>query len=481
MGDYWQYLLDSLPLPGALVQEGVVRFLNRQAQDLTGYISGSSWNLPTSGEVALGTSYFSLLPQENEAGTLIILQPNDQLQSAEERCRHQTIGYREQSELARYHTKLESMLEERTWELNRLNSLLRQEVNQRKRLEKDITQFFNMSRDIFIIADYDGQLLTANASLQQVMGFSLPDFKLQRLRSLCHPEDAQHFTDTLRWGLATGEPIEGQVTRFKDVHDVWRWLDWVAVPMVSERLIYVVARDFTARKELETEMAHLERLSLIGQIAAGIGHEIRNPLTTVRGALQLLEWTAHENTAQYLQITLRELDRAVKIITEFLSLSKSQSRRIVQDLNQILSELMLLVGADARTGGKAVEFIPGDIPMLELDEGEIRQLVLNLAHNGLEAMEEGGLLKVTTFRQGEDVFIEVHNNGAQIPPEIMKKVGTPFFTTKEKGTGLGLAVCHSIARRHNARLTWFSEESGTTFILRFINAAKAGDTLTAPA
>lgn len=116
---------------------------------------------------------------------------------------------------------------------------------------------------------------------------------------------------------------------------------------------------------------------------------------------------------------------------------------------------------------KEVKVELGEIPDLPLNEKEIRQLILNLVRNGLEAMNQGGYLLIKTFKSGEKVFLAVQDQGEGIDGDVLKKLGTPFFTTKDTGTGLGLAVCYNIAARHNASIEVETSPTGTTFYVQF--------------
>jgi len=230
-----------------------------------------------------------------------------------------------------------------------------------------------------------------------------------------------------------------------------------------------VITDISERKRYERELARLDRLNLIGEMAAGIGHEVRNPMTTVRGFLQLLG--KKEQCAQYTEqfnLMIDELDRANSIITEFLSLAKNKAIHLkVQNLNPIIENLFPLIRADAMVSDKHVNLDLDDIPALPLDEREIRQLVLNLVRNGLEAMSPGGNLTIRSSTDSKEVVLSVQDQGKGIEPDVLEKIGTPFFTTKDNGTGLGLAVCYSIAARHNAVINIEPSLMGTTFFVMF--------------
>jgi len=227
--------------------------------------------------------------------------------------------------------------------------------------------------------------------------------------------------------------------------------------------------DVTEQKRIQEEMAKLDRLNLVGQLAAGIAHEIRNPMTTVRGFLQLLgekpEFSARKPT---FALMLSEIDRANLIITEFLSLAQTKQTELKsQNLNDIVSYLYPLLEADSFTQNKQISFIPREIPNLKLNRKEISQLVLNLTRNGLEAMAKDGSLTIKSYLQDGKVVLEFTDEGCGISPENLNKLGTPFFTTKDTGTGLGLASCYKIAEAHNAKVCVNSGPSGTTFCVLF--------------
>lgn len=230
-----------------------------------------------------------------------------------------------------------------------------------------------------------------------------------------------------------------------------------------------VITDISERKRFEKELARLDRLNLVGEMAAGIGHEVRNPMTTVRGFLQL--YRKKDSFIQYKEIfdlMIDELDRANSIITEFLSLAKNKVVNLtLQDLNTILTNLSPLIQADAIQFDKYINLQLEEIPELPLDEKEIRQLILNLVRNGLEAMSSGGNLAIRTYIEGQEMVLSVQDQGKGIEPDILEKIGTPFFTTKDSGTGLGLAVCYGIAARHNAVINIKTSPKGTTFLVMF--------------
>lgn len=231
-----------------------------------------------------------------------------------------------------------------------------------------------------------------------------------------------------------------------------------------------VIADISERKYLENELLRMDRLNLIGQMAAGIAHEIRNPMTTVRGFLQIfMRRPEYANIQSQLELMVSELDRANGIITEYLAMARNKPIDLsMHSLNDIIISLLPLLEADALLQQKGIVVeLTDDIPQALLDIQEIRQLILNLVRNGLEAMLQGGNLTIGTMMESSRVVLFIRDRGRGIPPEVMAKLGTPFLTTKDNGTGLGLPICYSIAHRHNAQIGVKTGDSGTTFSVKF--------------
>lgn len=247
----------------------------------------------------------------------------------------------------------------------------------------------------------------------------------------------------------------------------------------GSRLVIKTLYDITERKRAErelsrlhVEMSHLERMNLVGQMAAGIAHEIRNPMTIVRGYLQLLgtrpEFFSQKST---FDLMIKELDRANIIISDFLSITKESPAKLnYQNIDEIMQHLYPLLEADAYSQKKQILYQAGETPNILMNPDEISQLVLNLCRNGLEAMEAGGTITIRTYLENEKVVLSIEDEGEGIKTEYMERIGTPFFTTKENGTGLGLSTCYNIADRNNAAIDFKCSPSGTTFFVRFLSA-----------
>ena len=165
---------------------------------------------------------------------------------------------------------------------------------------------------------------------------------------------------------------------------------------------------------------------------------------------------------------IEELDRANSIITEYLSLSKNTpTSPKLTNLNSIIEALAPLINADALKKGRQLKLNLVQLSDQMLHEIEIRQLILNLCNNGLEAMSVGGVLTLSTFEEKDYIVLAVQDEGEGIDPLIQEKLGTPFFTTKDNGTGLGLTICYNIASKHNAKIKVKTSHDGTIFYVKF--------------
>jgi PAS domain S-box-containing protein len=238
---------------------------------------------------------------------------------------------------------------------------------------------------------------------------------------------------------------------------------------VNPVFFVIIGRDITKRKQLEQEIARLDRLKLMGEIAGGIAHEIRNPMAVVRGSLQLLQ--LNKGFGYYKKrftTMIEELDRANGIITEFLSLTKSAPTELKQEnINDIISDLVPLIEAGAAENGVTLALDLLHTSELDLDEKQIKQMILNLVRNGIEAMPGRGELTIRTRPKRDRIVLSIKDRGNGIPPEVLEKLGKPFVTTKEKGTGLGLPVCYRIAESHNAKIEIKTGKRGTTIMVSF--------------
>ncbi len=349
----------------------------------------------------------------------------------------------------------------------RLYARVESELHERKQIEDVLrekeqyldTLFDSMSAGILVINQRNSRIMDVNAEGCRIIGAEREQVLGQR---------SSLFIENIA-GADKGNNVSE--SELKTVSGTQIPILQTAIPVVinENQCLLINFLDISDKKRLEKELARFDRLNLVGEMAASIGHEVRNPMTTVRGYLQWLSGKKdYQSLVKYFDLMIEELDRANAIITEFLSLAKNKTVDLkCGNLNDILQLLRPLMESDALREGKNVSLEMGDVDELLLDEKEIRQLILNLFRNAMEAMEPGKSTLLRTFAQGEGVVLEVRDQGRGIPQNIMDQLGTPFFTTKENGVGLGLSVCYSIAVRHKATIEVDTSESGTIFRVRF--------------
>ena len=230
----------------------------------------------------------------------------------------------------------------------------------------------------------------------------------------------------------------------------------------------LLTQEISDRQRAEIEMARLDRLNLIGEMAASISHEVRNPMTTVKGFLQLLMHKQEPREKELFDLMIEELDRANSILSEFLSISRTKPTLLeCHNINDIVTSTLPLFQADANNNNQFLTIELGKVPNFKINTQEIRQLLLNLVRNGFEAMPSGGQLRIRTFYSNDEVVLSVSDEGKGMEQYILEKLGTPFFTTKDNGTGLGLAVCYGIVSRHSGNISVESSPRGTTFSVYF--------------
>ncbi|MCX5779975.1 MAG: PAS domain-containing protein [Firmicutes bacterium] len=363
--------------------------------------------------------------------------------------------------LQRSHEELETRISERTAELNESNQKLRLgEERFKLALANSNTIVFNQNEDLRYTWVHN-----------PIFGYTVEDLIGRTDEELFPLEDHSHLTEikkrVLQTGMGLREEVRTMVQGEVSYRDIFVYPVFDAAGVVVG--ISCVSNDITHQKQIEREMARLDRLNLVGEMAASIGHEIRNPMTVVRGFIQLLtEQQCYEKDRIYFDLMIDELDRANGIISEYLGMARNKIiDRQPRNLDQVVKVMYPMIEADANYKGMKINLELSSPTLTLIDENEIKQLILNMSRNGMEAMSPGGLLTIGTYATISDVVLFIKDLGHGIEPELMEKLGTPFLTTKDRGTGLGLAVCYSIAARHNAKITCDSGPEGTTFYVYF--------------
>ncbi|MDD4170310.1 MAG: PAS domain S-box protein [Desulfotomaculaceae bacterium] len=454
-------LTNCSPVGIFIVQDGKFQFINPQFQKYTGY----------SEEELLGVDSLSfVLPEDRN------------------KVKVNAINMLKGKRSSPYEYRFTQKSGEIRWILETVTSIQYKgkravlgnyvDITQRKRAEKMLrlseerfSKAFNASPNPMTISSIaDGLLIDVNKSFLRVLGYSCHEVIGRTVKELNiyadHSERAKIVQELLKQGIVHN--FEAKL-RTKLGEERIGLISADIIEINSEQCLLGVINDITERRQMQKEIARLDRLNLVGEMAAGIGHEIRNPMTTVRGFLQILEGKEEfVNHKEYLTIMIDELDRVNSIITEYLSMAKNKAVDLkYQNLNSVVETIFPLIQADAMNADKYVEMEPAELPYLLVDEKEMRQLILNLVRNGLEAMSPGGKITIRTFIDDGNVVLSVQDQGTGIEPELLEKIGTPFFTTKENGTGLGLSVCYSIAARHNAAIDIKTSFNGTTILVRF--------------
>ena len=328
------------------------------------------------------------------------------------------------------------------------------------------------SQDAIISTDPAGCILTANSAAGTLLGCSASGLVGQSVLTLVQPEHRRSLKQELDRVCLERVSRRANFTLHSQAG--------VAVPVtVSLSLmpgqhanvagISLILRDLTAKQARDKEIARLDRLSVASQLATGIGHEVRNPLTTIRGFLQLFCLRSDlSNYTEQFRLLIGAIDRMNETLSEFLALARNHPVELVAtDINAVISAAFGLLESDARQVGCAVRCDLQAVPPVAASERAIRQVLVNLVRNSLEASTAGDVVTISTELKGNRVVLSVSDQGAGIPAEVRAQIGTPFFTTKPDGTGLGLTVCHAIALQHGATLTFDSGEGGTTFLMSF--------------
>ncbi|HEU4685449.1 MAG TPA: ATP-binding protein [Nitrospira sp.] len=239
-----------------------------------------------------------------------------------------------------------------------------------------------------------------------------------------------------------------------------------------------VFKDLTQIRDMEEEMRRKEWLAKLGEMSAGMAHEIRNPLGALAGAMQMLrkEAPVEETDRRLMDIAIREATRLDAIITEFLQYARPPALSLAEhDINKVLADTLDLIQHEARTRGSIsiMTRFAGAPLMAQIDQNQMRQVFWNLATNAFQAMPGGGQLTITTGlrqvgaagRKGDVIEIAFQDQGEGIPKENLDKIFLPFFTTKKEGSGLGLAAVHRIVDQHGG---WIKVESQTRQGTRFV-------------
>lgn len=293
---------------------------------------------------------------------------------------------------------------------------------------------------------------------------------------IMEPDFLENYLDKSRniWKEEISTPYEMQLitSKGKKVE-----VEVLAYPFLFEDLsstIIIIARDISVRKENQQLQIKNEKLGIAGQLAASIAHEIRNPLTAIKGFLKLAYQGAMKLDDIYPILDL-EINRIETIASELMFLGKPARSEIKEtNIGKILLDVYTLMQSQANLDNVVINLDTyGDHLNTLCNVDQIKQVFINLVKNAIEAMDNGGIINMEAKLDGKWVVVTITDNGKGIPDEIKNKLGEPFYTTKEKGTGLGLVICYNIIAEHKGKIDYVSEDGmGTTFTIQLPLANK---------
>lgn len=213
-----------------------------------------------------------------------------------------------------------------------------------------------------------------------------------------------------------------------------------------------------AYEELRSTVDQLllaDRHTSLGQMSAAIVHEIRNPLGAIKGAAEALESTTPPERAEFLEIIKREVERLNRLVTDFLQFARPRSSEmLLLPPREVVDSVVKLVQKQAAQAHVSIEInVAGHLPPVTMDAEQMKQVLLNLILNALDAMPKGGKLQINLAERDENLVIAVQDSGKGIDPAVRDKLFSPFVTTKPRGTGLGLAIAHRLVRQHGGHIT----------------------------
>lgn len=242
------------------------------------------------------------------------------------------------------------------------------------------------------------------------------------------------------------------------------------ITWITILLVVLIIENLKQQILLQRELRRSEKMNVISQLAASVAHEVRNPLTTVNGFLQLIirDDNITDKQRNYIDITLSELNRAQSIINDYLSLAKpNNSNTQLVNISEELSKTVELMTSYTNIQSIEVETFIEDSLYINGNKDEIKQVLINIIKNAIEAIGNEGLLQINAFAKDQDIIVKITDNGPGMTKEQLSKIGTPFYSTKDKGTGVGLTICFQIIEQLKGSIDVESTVGkGTSFIIK---------------
>ena len=352
--------------------------------------------------------------------------------------------------------------------LHRLNNRLSDMYRMVEASESKYRLIAENTSDLIMVMDKEHSLTYFSPSHEIVLGYQCCELEAVKLCRFIHPNDVEMFKSTLDRMF---ENKESESFEFRLSHKNGHWIEFESrcVPVKEHHgdteHIVIISRDISERKKAEEILLQSEKLSIVGELAAGVAHEIRNPLTTIKGFLQLYKW---ENRADEINdLLLSELARIETITSEMLTLGKPQAvqlhhtnlKELVENTLELLSPQALLQNIQFKL------YVEEELFDITGEKNQLKQVFLNVLKNAIEAMPDGGNIHIS-LQKGElgECILSVQDEGCGIPEELLPRLGEPFYSLKEKGTGLGLMICNKIIKQHHGSITYQSKAQQGTLV-----------------
>lgn len=330
---------------------------------------------------------------------------------------------------------------------------LRESEEKYKQSEEKYRLIAEHTTDLIAVIDLTGKILYASPSHKRVLGSESAKLIQKCSFGFTHPDDLGHLSNCIEEMVENKSP---QQLEIRIRHHEGHYLTFEAhgMPVLDKngeiQSIVIVSRDITERKRTDALLRRSDKLTVLGELAAGIAHEIRNPLTSLKGFTQILKSSVPEGK-QYFDIMLSELDRINSIVSEFMLLAKPQVMNFKkQNVHEIIEKVISLLEAQANLHNIQIIINPiGVQPPVNGAQDQLKQVFINILKNAIEAMPKGGTIFINVAQKDDMLSISFIDQGIGIPEERLKSIGEPFYTTKEKGTGLGMMICHKIIENHS--------------------------------
>jgi len=340
----------------------------------------------------------------------------------------------------------------------------------------DGDSIFNAISDGIIITNNKGKVRSINQRLCRILGLEEKQLVNKNLYDLVNELD--YYDDCKSLPLALFESLETQ-KEFKRKDIIFVMNNEIHYLEVSTHLlggkskkmtgILAVVHDVTQNRKLEQQLSRTERFVTVGQMAAELAHEIKNPICSVKGLIQIIGKKYCLEDSKYYEVITGEIDRISLLIQGFLTLAQKKPVFEIVSINKIIEEILPLVESNAESRNIDISVdIQKEIPFINADSESIRQVIMNIVQNGIDSLNSNGRININIWYDqiNELVKMEFKDNGNGIKIEYLNKIFEPFFTTKDTGTGLGLAISHRIIENHCGKLFAFNNSGGgATFVI----------------